>query len=252
MNETLEKKDENKNQWVLLGMGYILLILIIGGYLNYTQPYHPESAVAPILWPILLWTSLYIPLLVFPTFAKWELREFGFSINPAMIVISLFLSGFCAYMMQSTTTTWYGALSEAFARTGEEIFFRGFLFLLLVKTFANKRRPWLWAIIGSSLAFMLVHTQIFQASVIAELGPDPVALVVAQRLFNLFLGGVAFAALRHWTKSILPSSIAHSAGNGGIGTLPFVLVIYVLITYWAYRRKENIVSGFEQGSKVTV
>jgi membrane protease YdiL (CAAX protease family) len=252
MDKTLEKHDVSQDRWELIGIGYVLLILVIAGYVNYTEPYEPKAAVTPALDAILLWASLYIPLLVFPIAAKWEVRDFGFSINPAVILISLLLSGICAYSTQMITTTWYGALSEAFARTGEELFFRGFLFLLLLKIFGKKRRPWLWATLCSALGFTLIHTQTFQADVIAQLGPGPVAFVVAQRLFNIFLPGVALALLRHWTKSILPGSIIHSMAYGGIGTLPFVLIIYAIITYWAYGRKENVVFGFEQKLQGTV
>jgi membrane protease YdiL (CAAX protease family) len=252
MNETLEKHDAGRKRWELIGIGYVLFILVSAGYVNYTEPYEPKAATAPVIGDILLWTLPYLPLLVFPVFPKWEVRDFGFSINPAVILISLFLTGICTYSTQTVTTTWYGAFSEAFARTGEELFFRGFLYLLLLKIFEKKRRPWVWAILGSALGFTLMHTQTFQTSVIATLGSDPVAFVIGQRLFNIFLTAAAFALLRHWTKSILPGSIIHSLNYGGIKALPFVLIIYAVITYWGYRRKENILFGFEQKPQVTV
>lgn len=234
----------NKNTWVILGIGYACLLTVIAGYVNYVTPYDSSPTLYPDTWQIILWVASYFPLAL-PIFADWKIKDFGFSISPVLILSSIFLGMLCASFTAAITNTWYGGFLEAFARTGEEFFFRGFLFFLLLKVFDKKPHAWIWAVIGSSLAFTAVHTQRFQASVIAQLGTDPVVFIVAQELLNIFLVALGLAMLRHWTKSILPGAIVHSLIKTGIVGLPFAFVIYALITYWAYRRKESIFSGFE-------
>jgi membrane protease YdiL (CAAX protease family) len=237
--------------WVIIGLGYTFLFLVIAGYYNFTQPYDPNSVVDPSLIQIILWSLLYIPLCIFAIFARWEIKELGFSINPSFILASLLFTLLCASFIVTMTTTWLGGLSEAYARTGEELFFRGFLFLLLLKILGKRRSAWVWAAIGSSLAFALVHTQTFQGAFLNEYSVMPVVYRIMERIFNLFLIGFSLALLRFWTKSILPGSIAHAMLQGGIVTLPFVILIHAVILFWAYRRNEGIISGFDLKSKLT-
>jgi len=143
----------------------------------------------------------------------------------------------------SITITWTNAILEAFARTGEEVFFRGFLLALFTQLFAQRRHPRRWAVLLSALLFALIHTQTFRP----EFGEwyssayMPLAYRVFERLLNLFLSALVLALLCAWTRSVLPVAILHSALNSSILTLPFVLLIYGLITFWAHKRGEQVV-----------
>src|SRR5512147_339642 len=115
MNPTLEKKDGNQSKWLLLGTGYALLVMSIVGYVNYIAPYDGSPVVYPTYQELLLWTLLYIPLL-FPTFAKWQVKELGFSINPSVILASIFFAFLCTFI-KNVAPTWYGTFAEAYSRT---------------------------------------------------------------------------------------------------------------------------------------
>jgi len=82
----------------------------------------------------------------------------------------------------------------------EEVFFRGFVFMGLLRGM-----PPAWAIVLSSLIFAVAHA-------------DPGSFAV------LFLIGLALAFLRWRTHSIWPSMILHLLNNG-IGALLIVLVM---------------------------
>jgi hypothetical protein len=249
----LEKPLDNKyvahDKWITSSIIYALLIMAIGGYFNYTVAYDPSPAQSITFGMILLWTALYLPVLMLPMLANWEIKEFGFSINPFLFLASLFFLAFCGG--QGTILNWSAGLFEAFARTGEEVFFRGFLFVLLLKIFEGKQHPWIWSVIGSSLAFTMIHTQTFQLVSSGQLGSGPVLSLIVQRFLNLFITAVALASIRYGTRSILPSSIAHSMLSAGWITVPFVLLIYAGLTYWAYSRKEQILFGFNKLNPVT-
>jgi membrane protease YdiL (CAAX protease family) len=229
--------------WQAMGIGYAILLTLVGGYLNYVVPYDGAPTVIPSYQALMLWAMLYVPVLVLVIFARREVKDFGFSVSPTAILAAVFFAALCVPALAARTATWVGAISEAFARTGEELFYRGFLFTLLLRVFAKKRRPSLSAAVFSSLCFAAVHTQTFQAAYFAsETGPR--AFLIVQRLFNVFLIGFAFALLRRWTGSILPGSIVHSMLQGGPLTLPFVLLLHAAIVVWAVLRKEQVFSRF--------
>ncbi|HSL45868.1 MAG TPA: CPBP family intramembrane glutamic endopeptidase [Anaerolineales bacterium] len=251
MYPTIEDSASNKNKWIILAWGYVFLFSVIAAHLNYTNPYHlTPSIMGYPLGALVLWTGLYLPLLL-PIFAHWQVKDFGFSINPALVLASILIAGLFAVVSRELTT-WSTTMFESFARTGEEVFFRGFVYLLLLKALEKKQKPWLWAVIGSSVVFTLVHTQLLQAYMSAGAETGSAAFVFVSRTLNIFLGGLIFALLRHWTKSILPGAIAHGVANGGIMTILFVLLIYAMITYWAYVRKETIFSGFHRQANLPV
>lgn len=192
---------------------------------------------------LILWGSCYLPVMILPIVAGWKITEFGFTLNPFLALTALLIVVMCAYITSSGMVTWQSALIEAFARMGEEIFFRGFLFVLCTELFRNKRRPWLWAAIASSIFFALAHTQTFQPGYFARYGsPDmSVGYQIAERLLNLFGLALVFTLLRVWTHSILPGAIMHAFSKAGIITLPFVLLIYGVLTFWAYWRAEPVI-----------
>jgi membrane protease YdiL (CAAX protease family) len=229
-----------KRRELVPGIGYSLLIMSVGGYLNYITPYEPGPADDVQPWYLLFWALLYLPLLVYPIYANWRVSRFGFSVTPYTLLASVLFAMLCGSVTATQNPAWWGALTEAFARTGEELFFRGFLYLLLLEIFVNSRRPWIWAVVGSSLAFTLVHTQAFQPYYLEASPVMSPAYLAAERLFNIFLLGALFALLRHWTKSILPGSIAHSLVQSSFLALPFVLLIYAVFIGWAHLRKERV------------
>jgi membrane protease YdiL (CAAX protease family) len=153
-------------------------------------------------------------------------------------------------MVWNIRIPWQAALIEAFARTGEEIFFRGFLYALLLKIFNTEMKPWRWAVLISAMLFSLIHTQTFQASFLDNYGSGPIAYKIIERLLNLFMAGVGLAFLRHWTHSILPGAMLHSVLQGGIMTLPFCLFFAVIITFWAFVRKENVMFAVKGNEKI--
>jgi uncharacterized protein len=210
-----------RHRWLTLSSLYLALILVIGGYVNYTQLYDATPTAVPG-WPqVVFWASLYLPLLILPLLARWPPVDFGLTLNLRTFVTAMVLVMAGAAITVSVQITRQGAFFEAFARTGEEVFFRGFVFLLLLKLFQNKSRPWLWAVLGSSLLFALVHTQTFQPTYFGQYDWPSAALFfrVIERLFNVFLIAVALAWLRHWTGSILPAVIVHTTLSGGIAAL---------------------------------
>jgi uncharacterized protein len=240
------KPDANAWQdgWIRMGVLYGLVFLLFAGSINYILPYDPVPFSSLMLLPILMWSLMYVPLLFLSRVGDWKVKDFGFSFNPLTLVVSLILVAIFSWLTLDRSTTWSGSAAEAYARTGEELFFRGFLFLLLEKLYRNKRRPWLWAAVISSFCFALIHTQTFQASFLENYGSGSIGYRIAERLFNVFLIGVAFAALRQWTKSILPGAVIHSALAAGTLTAPFVILIYAFILSWAALRKEEVVAGF--------
>jgi membrane protease YdiL (CAAX protease family) len=241
----LLKKPNSFDRWVLVGISYTFLVVIIGGYVNYTFQYSSDPVDSPTFFQLWIWSLLYIPFLVFPFMAKWEVKNFGFSINPVLLFISIFIILLCGLTtLSSGNTAWLGGLVEAYARTGEEAFFRGFVFLLLLKICKNKRRPWIWAAVFSSLIFTLVHTQTFQPGYFPEsmIGYRP--YLILERMVNVFIAGFVLALLRHWTNSVLPGSIIHSLTQGGLISLPFVLLIYTFVVFWGITRKEKVIFGF--------
>jgi len=148
--------------WPVWSSLYATVVLAFAGFLNYTEPYSSDPVTTPILWQLILWGALYLPIVILPIVAGLKVTDFGFTLNPLLALAVSLIVTICAFWSPTAIVTWRSALIEAFARTGEEIFFRGFLFVLFSEIFRNKRRPWLWAAIVSSMLFALAHTQTFQ------------------------------------------------------------------------------------------
>jgi len=231
------------NKWLVWSSLYAIVIMALAGFLNYAEPYSSNPVTVPTFWQLILWGSCYLPIIILPIVAGLKVTDFGFTLNPFLALTIFLIMAMCAYSNPTGRVTWISALIEAFARTGEEIFFRGFLFVLFSGLFRNRRRPWLWAAIASSILFALVHAQTFQPGYLAQYGSPsmPIAYQFFERLLNLFALALVFALLRVWTHSILPGAIAHSLSKAGIATLPFVLLIYGMATIWAYWRKEPVI-----------
>lgn len=223
-------------QEITIGILYATFVLAIGAYFNYVTPYDSNPTIAPSMIQLLLWVLLYLPLGFMVMLAKWNVADFGFSITTNLGLAVLFIVPVCGLTTWGIQASWLSLIIESFARTGEEIFFRGFLFVLLLKLFAAKRKPWVWAVLISSVLFTFVHTQTFQPDFFAS----GTVYVIIERFFNLLLVAVLLALLRHWTQSILPSAIIHSTLVSGIFTIPFCFLIYATIVFIAYLRKEKV------------
>lgn len=234
--------------WLWTASLYTVVVILLFAYANYSHPYSPEPATTANFWTLFFWGLLYVPVIVLPltttanTVKPWRVTGFGFTLNVFMVVVSVV----CVLLLAALKTpsiTWTSAILEAFARTGEEVFFRGFLLALFARLFEQKRHPRRWAILLSALIFTLIHTQTFRP----EFGEwyssayMPLAYRIFERLLNLFLTALEIALLCAWTRSVLPVAILHSALNSSILTLPFVLLIYGLITFWAHKRGEQVV-----------
>lgn len=85
----------------------------------------------------------------------------------------------------------------------------------------------MWAILVSSLAFALVHTQTFL--------PES-----TDTMFAIFLFAIFLAFLRYATGSLLPGIIVHLAANTQDMLAVFLgCVIYGLFVFWSYQKGEN-------------
>jgi membrane protease YdiL (CAAX protease family) len=237
---TTNKLWQNREKGIGVGIFYAVFVLALGAYLNYSTPYDSNPATYPQAIQFILWALLYVPIGLMVAIAKWNVTEFGFHIKPILGLVTVFIILWCGTTVWSVQIRWQYAFFEAFARTGEEIFFRGFLFALLLKIFKEKPKPWIWAVSVSAILFSLIHTQTFQASFLDSYGSGSTTYKITERLLNVFLLALFLALLRHWTNSILPGAIIHSMIQGGIVALPFCLGIYGIITLWAFFRKEGI------------
>jgi len=232
----------NSNRDLVVGILYAVSVVGVGAYLNYVLPYDTDPVISPSITMLFVWLLLYAPLVLFTRTADWKIEDFGFSVNSRAGFASILVLALCAVPAFIGMVPWRGAFIEAFARTGEEVFFRGFLFLLVLKVFSGKARPGMWAVLISASVFALVHTQVFQTSFFEHSSMSRSFLIV-QRLLNVFLFGVIFALVRHWTQSILPGVIVHSLIKGGLIALLFCLLIYAGLVFWAHKRGENVLSG---------
>lgn len=235
----------NDRNWLVWGGIYAAVFLVVIGVLNYSTPYSSSPVTDIVPWQLILWGLLYLPIIVVPLTTGRKIIDFGFTLSPFLALAFLFITMLCASFAMAVRVSWGSAVIEAFARSGEEVFFRGFLIVLFTRLFDKKHRSWLWAAIASSILFALAHTQTFQPSFLSQYGSPsvPVVYTIMERLFNNFGVALVLALLRVWTRSILPGAIAHGILKAGIQTLPFVLAIYFLVIFWAYRRGEKVAFG---------
>jgi membrane protease YdiL (CAAX protease family) len=236
-------KDSNDKKWLLWGSLYAAILFAVICLLNYSTPTSPGPVTELIPWQFILWGFLYLPIIVGPIIAGWKVTGFGFSLSPQLGLACLLVIGLCGPLTGGASRdSLGGAAIEAFARTGEEVFFRGFLFFIFIRLFDHQRKAWLWAVFGTSILFALAHTQTFQQSFPNQDGSSSAAggYAIIERLLNVFGAAVILGLLRAWTKSILPGAMIHGLLNSGILTMPFILVIYFLLIFWAYRRGEQI------------
>ena len=214
-----------------LGIAYTLVLIVFGAVINYfTWSRDGEVTTSLLFLLAMAVVLLYLPFFFFVQVGDWQIKEFGFVANGATIIIAILALAVALFMsLASTGTDFQTALIEAVARTGEELFFRGFVYALTLRILAqrNSKRAFVWAILVSSLAFALVHSQAFL--------PDATDSMLATFFLALFLG-----LLRHLTGSLLPGTILHLIFNtGDMVAVLLGCVIYGLFVFWSYRRGEN-------------
>lgn len=221
------------------GIIYALVITIIGGIANYFT-WHGEfsSVVLGILvfsFAIILWVALYFPMYIFVKKAKWQIYEFGFVINKRLIILSVIFIVFFIYKVEfSFTLTNFPILSlVAFARVGEEIFYRGFIYALVLKLLKSEKNSWLWAVLISSFMFAVMHTQTFLPSNTLS-------------MFSIFLTALILGLFRAWSGSILLGSIIHCFASGGYICMISGMIIYLIIYIIGHLTKRRQPLEFER------
>jgi membrane protease YdiL (CAAX protease family) len=211
----------------LYASAYIVVMLLVAALGNY---YGFKNLAVNLIF----WTALYLPALIFPRFAGWKLTQLGFSLNLRLLLVSAILLAIVWFPLRDSLVNFRadqlpGILIQTYARSGEELFFRGFIFLYALQIFRSQKWPVLWAVILSTLCFTWVHTQ--------TLLPGAQTEINGVILFALVMG-----LLRAWTISILPGVIAHLVLNGASsGILPVVLV-YAIFAFWAGKREAALAS----------
>lgn len=219
--------DDLKPKVYKFGVIYSIVLVLIAAITNYfTWDIQNESEILNsliVVFGVVLWIALYIPMPVFMIKAKWKISDFGFVLNKSTLIVSLILSLFLTIRLAGTFKLEYFTISivETFARVGEELFFRGFIFTLAVKMLGKKENAKLWAVLISSLMFTVVHTQTF-------LPTNQLTMI------DIFLSSLMICVFVYFTGSILPGIILHLAGNAGTLGMLLGIVLYGLFIIIAY------------------
>lgn len=223
---------------LLIGTIYVIFICSLAGIVNYYNEELANLGWISTLLPYVVWTLLYLPLLYFAINGKWGIKDFGFKLNIESIILSIIIILFFAFFKTETIKnhlSFTRIISEAFARTGEEVFFRGFVYLLIIKIFSDKKHISIWAIILSSIIFTAVHTQPNR---------DVAGL-------NLFIEVIGVLAIPRWlTNSILPCVVIHLLINSSLVTAVIGIMIFLIITFIGWIRGENSIELTSISKKV--
>lgn len=202
------------------GMAYIISITVIGAIANYFT-WHRQFSSAVIettlfIFEIIIWIALYVPMYVFMRRDAWKIEDFGFAANKRLTVVSVILVLLIIIRLKADFSFNHMIFFEAFARTGEELFYRGYIYGLVIKLSKRKENSWKWAVLISSFFFAIMHTQTF-------LPGNPLSMP------DIFITALILGLFRHWTASILPGIIIHCATNGGILCMFIGILIYLVV-----------------------
>lgn len=215
-----------RDKMYAFGVIYVTVSIVVIAVINY-YTWRKDPADYTV-FTYLFWGSLYVPLFIFYKAADWKISEFGFVVNKKVgliVLLSAVLLGY-SFIKGSMTGGWHSSLTEAFARTGEEVYFRGFVYVLVLKVFQHKKNPWRWAVLLSSIIFTLPHTQ----TLLTGYGTS---------IFQIFLFALFLAYLRHLTDSILPAVTFHTFLKGGVYSVLFGWAIYGLFVFWSHYKGEK-------------
>lgn len=210
----------------LFGTIYVLVFIAVTAVINYFT-WTPGMVITATVPQLLFWSLLYLPCFIFIWFSDFSWKEFGFVLNKwvAVFIALTIVGGGWLYLREPQTwlqVRWSASFFEAFARTGEELFFRGFAYVLILRLFKGTAKPHIWAIAISSLLFALPHTQIFL--------PEH----ATGSFFQILLFGSFNAFLRHKTDSLLPGITVHVFVQSDLVGVLLSWGIYLLFLLWSY------------------
>jgi membrane protease YdiL (CAAX protease family) len=208
----------------LYASAYIFIMLLIGALGNYYGLKSPGV-------DLIFWTALYLPALIFPRFAGWKAGQLGFALNLRLLLVSALMLMVVWSPIHDSLLDFHldklpAILLQTYARSGEELFFRGFIFMFALQIFRSQKWPALWAVGLTTLCFTWVHTQ--------TLLPGAQTDINAVILFALVLG-----LLRSLTASILPGIIAHLVLNGVPPGVLLAGMLYIAVALWIQKRGES-------------
>lgn len=156
----------------------------------------------------LVFILLTISYYKFWSYIQWfsisELRRFSVFLIPAAYIL-LNMDGIFPH---SNAILLLAGINTIISAGFEELLCRAFALALLIREFELKqsKRPYLYAVLVSSLLFGLAHL----ANLITH--PDTLGAVLGQVLYAFFIG-VGFAACYIVTRSLLPLIIIHGVIN---------------------------------------
>ena len=233
------------------GLGFLLGYSALAALLNYLNTLQQASTgqeapqwVLAIGWTIivLFYVPIYWSFIHSVQHWKWSLDEWGFglkgrtwlAIGLAFFALLLVWLPLPTIELGSVRIADFGSvraifaqasipmlLFEGYARTAEELLYRGFALVLFRRIFLQSRFGGLWAVLLSSALFALVHTH------------------KIPQMLQLFLGAaVPLAAFTIWTRSISSALVFHAiAGGGHVGALCAAVFFSGVAVYNAKRIK---------------
>lgn len=224
----MTKKSINKS--IKVGIVYSIFVLVLSTcvtlFMNYYgEDYQELGNVINFIFILLF----FIPLLIFKDNSDYMLEKLGFKVSWESVIIT-----FCIVLLlsiatgfNSTTELTIGSkIIEGIARTGEEFFFRGFIYLIILRLFKNEKHKNVSAMILSSLIFTIAHTEIFLGTY--HFG-----------FFNMFFNTfITFAVIRHFSKSLLPVVAIHTFMNGGIVSCIIGIMITSVVIYASHTNEK--------------
>lgn len=209
------------------GIIYIIvftLIAAVSNYFTWHKQFTSEAiSILVTILMLLMWIALYMPIPIFIKKAEWKLIDFGFVVNKKTIILcaAIALLLIIRIGINLSFNYFHFALIEAIARVGEEVFYRGFIYAIVLRLLCGRKKSNLWAVIISSLVFAIMHTQTFLPS-------NPYTMQ------GMFINALILGALRYLTGSVLPGIIIHCVSNAGTVGMIFGILIYFLFVAFDY------------------
>ena len=223
---------------------YVAVIAVCGAVLNAVTDYDPDTPGGLPMWAGVWWGLLYVPVLVWTPVFRWPLKDMGLGLTPWALVTAVLMVGLCGGITGlKAGFSFLDASVQAYARVGEEVFFRGFLYALLLRVASGHKRPWIWAVVGSTVAFTAVHTTAFRPEYIASMGDQPAGWIIVDRFLNVLEASLLFGLIRAGTHSIWPSALVHSLSGGGVLAVPAALLLLLAGWLWGRARGEVMLEG---------
>lgn len=227
-----------------LWLTYAVLAILAFAVVNATTPYEPgiPNEASPIF--VILLVLLYLPLIAFSRFQNWHINDFGLQLNPLSLVIAVLIGAICSSTIgYKDGFQLFDGVGEATLRSGEEVFFRGFVYSLVLAFAERRKHAWAWATFMSALLFAAVHTSSFRQEYLSTGGTTAPWLFIMERLINVFLIGICMGLMRAGTGSIIPAIVSHSIAGGGVIALPAVAALLVAMYLWSIARREHFWSS---------